>query len=264
MATVLTVRTVSPLRTVSPWFTSGKNQAQTHLRMFCFPYAGGGAAIYRGWESYVPPGVEILAIQPPGRGNRFREPPFDRLNHLVAATADAMEPFLDLPFVLFGHSLGAFVSFELAHLLGSQFGIKVPHLFVSGARAPQLRRNRHNIHDLPEDEFITELKTLNGTPPEVLENPELMHMISKTLRADFAVAETYSSSHAEPLHCPITVFGGLDDTLAAREDLEAWRVHTTSSFDLYQLPGDHFFIHTSHSLILRIVSRELTRLIRQD
>ncbi|HEY2961933.1 MAG TPA: alpha/beta fold hydrolase [Pyrinomonadaceae bacterium] len=255
---------MSPVRTVSPWFSCGRTDAQTRLRMFCFPYAGGGAAIYRGWENYVPPGVEILAIQPPGRGNRFREPAFDRMDHLVAAAATAMEPFLDLPIVLFGHSVGAMASFELAHRIGYQFGVKVLHLFVSGARAPQLRRNRHNIHDLPEDEFTTELKTLNGTPPEVLENPELMRMISKTLRADFAIAETYSCSHAEPLNCPITVMGGLDDTLAAREDLEAWRIHTTNSFDLWQLPGDHFFIHTSDSLILRIVSRELTRLINKD
>jgi len=256
--------TMSPLRTVSPWFNCGRTDTQTRLRMFCFPYAGGGAAIYRGWENYVPPGVEILAIQPPGRGNRFREPALDRMEHVVASAAKAMEPLLDLPFVLFGHSVGAMASFELAHLLSYQFGVQPQHLFVSGARAPQLRRNRHNIHDLPEDEFITELKTLNGTPPEVLENPELMRMISKTLRADFAIAETYSCFHAEPLNCPITVLGGLDDTLAAREDLEAWRVHTTGSFDLWQLPGDHFFIHTSDSLILRIVSRELTRLIIKD
>jgi surfactin synthase thioesterase subunit len=233
--------------------------------MFCFPYAGGGAAIYRGWENFVPPGVEIFAVQPPGRGSRFREPPIDRMESLLATVATAMEPFLDLPVVLFGHSVGGFASFEMAHRLRAQFSVNVKHLFVSGARGPQLKRNRHNIHDLPEEEFLTELKTLNGTPPEVLENPELMRMISRTLRADFAIAETYRvSEQRPPLNCPITVFGGLDDTLAAREDLEAWKVHTTNSFDLWHLPGDHFFIHTSDSLILRILSRELTRLISQD
>jgi medium-chain acyl-[acyl-carrier-protein] hydrolase len=135
---------------------------------------------------------------------------------------------------------------------------------VSGARGPHLPRNRPDIHDLPEDEFLNELKTLNGTPSEVLENPELMRMISTTLRADFAVVETYKASpQRPPLNCPISVFGGLDDTLAAREDLEAWKIHTNGEFDLWQLPGDHFFIHTSDSLILRILSRELTRLISQ-
>lgn len=257
--------TASPTRIKSPWFNCAKPDAHARLRLFCFPYAGGSASIYRGWENYVPPGVEVYAVQPPGRGSRFREPAPDRMDSLVAAVANAIEPYLDTPIVLFGHSLGAFTSFELSHRLRMQFGVNVEHLFVSGARGPHLPRNRHNIHDLSEAEFFTELKTLNGTPPEVLENPELMRMFSTTLRADFAIVETYKASpQRPPLNCPISVFGGLDDTLAAREDLEAWKVHTTGSFDLWQLPGDHFFIHTSDSLILRILSRELTRLIGRD
>jgi medium-chain acyl-[acyl-carrier-protein] hydrolase len=232
--------------------------------MFCFPYAGGGASIYRGWENYVPPGVEVCPVQPPGRGIRFKEPALASMDSLVEAAASALEPFLDVPVVLFGHSVGAFASFELVHRLKSRFDVNVKHLFISAARAPHLPRNRKNIHDLAEDEFIEELKTLNGTPREVLENPELMRMISTTLRADFAIAETYRASNRPPLNCPMTVFGGLEDTLAPREDLEAWKIHTTSSFDLWQLPGDHFFIHTSDSLILRILSRELTRVINQD
>jgi medium-chain acyl-[acyl-carrier-protein] hydrolase len=186
------------------------------------------------------------------------------MDSLVVAVANAMQPLLDRPIVLFGHSVGAFASFEMAHRLAEMHGVKVKHLFVSGARGPQLPRNRKNIHDLSEEEFITELKTLNGTPPEVLENPELMRMVSATLRADFAVAETYRAGNRPPLNCPITVLGGLDDTLAAKEDLEAWKVHTNASFDLFQLPGDHFFIHTSDSLILRILSRELTRIMNRE
>jgi len=256
--------TVSPGRITSPWFTCARPDPNARLRLFCFPYAGGGASIYRGWENYLPPGVEIFAVQPPGRGGRFKEPALDRMDSLVAAVANAMQPFLDRPLALFGHSVGAFASFEMAHRLADTLGIHVKHLFVSGARAPQLPRNRKNIHDLSEDDFITELKTLNGTPPEVLENPELMRMFSATLRADFAIAETYRGSNKRPLNCPMSVFGGLEDTLASQEDLEAWKFHTTNSFDLWQLPGDHFFIHTSDSLILRILSRELSRLIKRD
>ena len=257
--------TVSPGRTTSPWFICAKPDSHPRLRLFCFPYAGAGATIYRGWENYVPPGVEMYAVQPPGRGSRFREPAIDRMESLVAAVADAMQPFLDVPIALFGHSVGGFASFEMTHRLRMQFGINVKHLFVSGARSPHLPRNRRNIHDLPEDEFIVELKTLNGTPPEVLDDPELMRMFSTTLRADFAIVETYRPApQRPPLTCPISVFGGLDDTLAAREDLEAWKLHTTGPFDLWQLPGDHFFIHTSDTLILRILSRELARLIGRD
>ncbi|HJT68455.1 MAG TPA: alpha/beta fold hydrolase [Pyrinomonadaceae bacterium] len=252
---------MSPERPTTPWFARAKPDTHARLRLFCFPYAGGGAVIYRGWENYVPAGVEVFPIQPPGRGSRFREPPFDRMEALVSAVATEIEPYLDRPVALFGHSVGALASFELAHRLSDQFGFNVSHLFVSGARAPHVPRKRRDLHDLPEDEFRTELKTLNGTPPEILENPELMSMISSTLRADFAVAETYRCNHTQLLSCPITVFGGLADTPISREDLEAWRIHTTGSFEVRQMPGDHFFIHSSSSLLLGILSRELARLI---
>lgn len=252
-------------RAPTPWFTCAKRDSRARLRLFCFPYAGGGASIYRGWENYLPPGFEVWPVQLPGRGIRFKEPAFASMNPLIEAATTAIEPFLDLPIALFGHSVGAFASFEMAHLLSEKFGIKVHHLFVSGARGPHLPRNRRDIHDLSEEDFITELKTLNGTPHEVLENPDLMKMISSTLRADFAIAETYRASlDRPPLSCPITVFGGLEDTLVSKEDLEAWKLHTTSSFELWQLPGDHFFIHSSDSLVLRILSRELTRLRKQE
>ena len=257
--------TVTQRRSPTWWFNCAKPDSQARLRLFCFPYAGGGAAIYRGWENFLPPGLEVWPVQPPGRGSRFKETAFASMNSLVEAAAIAMEPFLDLPIAFFGHSVGAFASFEMAHLLSEKFGIKVRHLFVSGARGPHLPRNRRNIHDLPEEEFITELKTLNGTPHEVLDHPDLMKIISATLRADFAIAETYRASLNRPrLSCPITVFGGVEDTLVSKEDLEAWKLHTTNSFELWQLPGDHFFIHSSDTLVLQILSRELTRLIKQN
>jgi medium-chain acyl-[acyl-carrier-protein] hydrolase len=186
------------------------------------------------------------------------------MESLVSAAAVAIKPFLDLPIAFFGHSVGAMVSFELAQILREEYGVNVSHLFVSGARGPHLPRNGSRIHHLPEDEFITELKALNGTPPEVFEAQELIRIIMATLRADFAIAETYICSNRQPLNCPITAFGGVDDDLASLEDLETWRVQTTNSFDLWQLPGDHFFIHTSDSLILQIVSREIKRLIDQN
>jgi medium-chain acyl-[acyl-carrier-protein] hydrolase len=231
------------------------------MRLICFPYAGGGASIYRGWEHWVPAGVEVWSVQPPGKGSRFKEPFCATMDSLVHAVVRAIKPFVDLPILLFGHSLGALVSFELAHSLANEFGIEVRHLFVSAARAPQLPRNGHRIHDLPEDEFITQLKVLNGTPPEVLENPELIRFIMASLRADFAIAETYSPPTRPPLNCPITAFGGLEDSEVPREDLEAWRTQTTSSFDLWQLPGDHFFIQSSDSLLLEILSREIRKIL---
>src|SRR5687767_2786944 len=115
--------TVPQKRAATPWFSCARPDAHAKVRLFCFPYAGGGASIYRGWENYLPPGVEVWPVQPPGRGSRFKEPAIPSMDDLVAAVAAAMEPFLDRPIALFGHSVGAMASFELAHLLASRFAV---------------------------------------------------------------------------------------------------------------------------------------------
>ncbi len=248
----------------APWFTSQKADPQAKLRLFCFPYAGGGASIFRGWNHYLPAGVDVWSVQLPGRGGRYREVPYGAMGSLVKDVTLAIKPFLDRPFCFFGHSLGAIVSFEVAHCLGQEFDLNVEHLFVSGAGGPHLPRNTTDTHHLPDDQFMARLKALNGTPPEVWENPELLRMMLTTLRADFKLAETYACSQRPPLQCPITAFGGLEDSLVSRNDLKAWRTQTTNAFDLWLLPGDHFFVQTCDSLLLQILHRETKRMISAD
>lgn len=247
----------------APWFSCQKNGQPTRLRLFCFPYAGGSALIYRGWLNYLPAGVAVWPVQLPGRGSRYKEPPYVSMPALVNAVANAIEPFLDLPFVFFGHSMGAMMSFDLAHAVRERFQLQPKHLFVSGSRGPHLPRTTSNIHDLPEDQFIRRLKELNGTPPEVFENPDLLLMMMRTLRADFEIAETYPLYSGPPLNCPITAFGGQDDGLVAREDLESWKVHTTRTFNSWMLPGDHFFLQTSDTIVLRILSQQIRTILSE-
>lgn len=243
------------------WFQCIKPNPNPKLRLFCFPYAGGGALIYRTWADKLPDAVEVCPIQLPGRGRRFTEPPYTRIDSLVNDIAQAMSPFLDLPFAFFGHSLGALISFDLNHKLRNEFRPQPLMLFVSGSRAPHITRDDPITYNLPEDQFIDELKRLNGTPSEVLEHPELMRLMMTALRADFEISETYESSARSPLNCPIMAFGGLEDEEVPKEDVEQWRYQTTDSFKLLMMPGDHFFLHTSESLLLQILSKELNRLI---
>lgn len=245
------------------WFNVPKNGPPARLRLFCFPYAGGSALIYRGWQNSLPVGVSVWSIQLPGRGSRFKEPPYVSMPSVVSALTKAIEPFLDLPFAFFGHSMGALMSFELAHAVREKFDVEPKHLFVSGSRGPHLPRTTPNIHDLPDDQFITRLKELNGTPPEVLENPELMLMMTRILRADFEIAETYPLFSGPPLDCPITALGGEDDSLVARDELEAWKIQTTSSFNSWLLPGDHFFIQTSEAIVFRILSPPIRNILNE-
>ena len=237
------------------WISFRKPGPKTRLRLFCFPYAGAGALIFRTWSDCLPADVEVCPVQLPGRGTRMVERPYTQLSPLVEALAQALAPLLDRPFAFFGHSLGALVSFELARRIRRQYGVHPVRLFVSAGRAPQILHRGLPIHTLPDKEFLMELRRLNGTPSELLDHAELMELMLPLLRADFAVYETYQYSSEAPLNCPISAFGGLQDNKVSDSDLDAWRVQTSVSFSLRMFPGDHFFLQ--QPLLLRALFQEL-------
>ncbi|HEV7906270.1 MAG TPA: alpha/beta fold hydrolase [Pyrinomonadaceae bacterium] len=224
--------------------------------MFCFPYAGGAASVYRNWAKHLPSSIEVCPVQLPGRGSRMGEPFFRRIEPLVEAAAEALLPYFDRPFAFFGHSMGAIISFELARLLRREHKLLVTKLFLSARPAPHLPDDEPTTYNLPEPEFREELRRLKGTPQEVLEHPDLMALMSPMLRADFEVCQTYEYVPEPPLKCPITVFGGLQDEEVSREQLDAWRAHTDASFALRMFPGDHFFLHASAPMLLRLIAQE--------
>lgn len=234
---------------------------RARLRLFCFPYAGGGAAVYRGWSApaLLPPEVHLCPVHLPGRGNRFSEPLRTELAPLTERLAEDLAPYLDTPFAFFGHSMGALIAYELTRLLRRE-GLPLPeHLCVSGRRAPQLPSDKRPLHDLPEEEFKEELRSLDGTPEEILEHPELMDLFTPILRADFSVCETYRYAEEEPLDIPISAFGGLEDPDVGRDHLLAWRAHTRGPFRVRMLAGGHFFLNPSREALVRAVAEDLLR-----
>lgn len=248
----------SPLNGWTIYF--GRNPG-ARLRLFCFPYAGGGATIYSTWPRGLPPEVEVVAVQPPGREGRLAEKPFADLMELTAAMHQALRPHLDKPFAFYGHSNGGLMAFELARALRREGGPLPLHLFAGGRPAPQLELDEPPIHHLPHDEFIHELRRFAGTPEEILQNEEIMELIMPLLRADFALGETYRYTHEPPLDVPISAYGGRRDDEVSVDEVEAWREQTTAEFRLQIFPGDHFFINGDRTLVLAELSRELRPLI---
>jgi len=236
----------------------GRNPS-ARLRLFCFPYAGGGATIFATWPRLLPPDVEVVAVQPPGREGRLVETPYADLERLVADMHPELLPHFDKPFAFYGHSNGGLMAFELARTLRRNGGPMPLHLFVGGRPAPQVRRDE-NIHALPHDEFIAALRRYAGTPEEVLQNAELMSLIMPLLRADFSLGETYTYRPEPPLPLPITAIGGALDADVPPEQIEAWREQTSGAFRCTMLPGGHFFITENRDLLLRELSRELLSL----
>jgi medium-chain acyl-[acyl-carrier-protein] hydrolase len=244
----------------SIWVTCPKPNPKAKLRLFCFPYAGGSAWVFRPWLNHLPTTIELCPIELPARGKRWAESPITRLDILIEALKIAILPHLNQPFAFFGHSMGGIVSFELTRLLSKEYNVSPVYLFISGCRAPQIQDLDPPIHNLPEAEFIEELHRLNGTPKAVLENAELMELVLPTLRADFAMLETYNYFGDTPLNCPIAVFGGLQDNEVSYEDLQAWKIQTNQAFSLEMFEGDHFFIDSARSLLLTSITSKLSSL----
>lgn len=243
----------------SPWMKRANPQA--HCRLFCFPYAGGGASIYHAWSRSLPAAIDVCAVQLPGRENRLGEPLFTSLPSLIDALAHELAPFFDKPFAFFGHSMGALISFELARRLRSGWQPEPSQLFVSAYRAPQLPRSREMLHDLPAAEFLRQVFRMGGTPPAVLMNKELVSLILPILRADFTMYEAYTYAREEPLLCSITAFGGEQDTLVTVRELQDWREQTRGTFKLCMQPGDHFFLQSSQQQLLQVIASDLQILL---
>jgi medium-chain acyl-[acyl-carrier-protein] hydrolase len=235
-------------------------RASTRLRLLCFPYAGGSAAIFREWPSAFPHDIHICPARLPGRQMRFCEPSHTRIEPLVASLHEELRDHLDVPIALFGHSMGAVIAFELARLL-QQGGHPLRYVGLSGRRAPQRPRDCEVIHALSDDAFAAKLRELEGTPDEILSDPEAMELVQPILRADFELCETYAYRAGAPLNCAVTAFGGVHDAHVREEDLLAWREHTHGVFRLRMFEGSHFFVHQAEAAVRQALLEDLRRVM---
>lgn len=241
----------------SPWLAYRQPNPQARIRLFCFPYAGGGASIFSSWAKQLPDQVEVCPVQLPGRETRAREPAYKRLASLVEVLAQELSPLFDKPFALFGHSMGALIAFELARHLQRTRGPEPVHLFVSAMRAPHIPATGRSIHHLPELEFVEAIRAFNGTPDQVWEDEDLRSIVLACLRADFELFETYAYKPEAPLDVPITAFGGWQDLKIDPNQLGSWEELTANACVVQFLPGDHFFINGDRKQLLKTIANQL-------
>ncbi|HVG21614.1 MAG TPA: alpha/beta fold hydrolase [Blastocatellia bacterium] len=244
------------MTTKSPWLATCRPNSKAAIRLFCFPYAGGSDSIFRSWQGSFPDAIEVCPVQLPGRGARIMEPPFTEIGPLLQDATVALAPYLDKPFAIFGHSMGALIGFEMARLLRRDYALQPIHLFVSGRCSPQTTIER-NAKEPSDAEFINLLSRYNSALREVIEDPELMELMLPVIRADYTMCRSYQYSPAPPFDCSITALGGLLDPTVGRKCIEGWREHTRDTFIMRMLPGDHFFVNSERALVLAAIAREL-------
>ncbi|MGZ4853648.1 MAG: thioesterase II family protein [Candidatus Angelobacter sp.] len=241
----------------APCIAYRKASPHALLRIFCFPYAGAGAAIFRDWARDLPGTIELCPVQLPGRETRAMEPACSRIEPLIEMLSRELTPFFDIPYVFFGYSMGALIAFELARALRRKSLPGPSQLFLAARRSPRMA-DRSSTTALTDREFIEELKNIGGTPKEILRIPELLELMLPTLRADFSLCESYEYSPAAPLECPLSIFGGKEDADVSNEALAAWAAETGSSCNVKLFDGGHFFIHGCRDALLQSVLEHLS------
>lgn len=243
------------------WFIRPRPKAAAKLRLFCFPYAGGGISTYIRWASQLPDEVELVCVQPPGRGPRLMEPAYDNMKSLADAIMEVLPRELDRPYVFFGHSLGSRVAFELICRL-TKVGLPLPlHYIPSGGRAPHMQFELKNWHELSDAGFKAKLKDLNGTPQILLDNAELMDMLMPLLRADFKIADQYRAEKFA-ISCPVTALGGSDDSRVKPHELAAWQELTSERCEVISIEGDHFFVESNSEAVLLVINQVMGNFIK--
>lgn len=231
-----------------------KRSTQPWGQVFAFPYAGGGPSVFRDWGQWIEGGIDLIAVAYPGREGRANEPLETDLNTLADAIAHEMWPLADLPYSIFGHSMGAYLGFEVAQRLAAQ-GAAPRCVIVSGAGSPLAPAVRQ-LHSLPDAEFLAELSKLNGFLPELLASPELMRYALPILRADITACETHLPGETPRQRLPIVACGARSDPRAPLNSVNAWH-HLAERFELRVFEGDHFFLRNEAKTLAELAVNPL-------
>ena len=260
------------------WLVIHRPNPRATIRLFGFPFAGGGAATFRPWADRLDPEIELIAIEPPGRQTRIDEAPICDIDDLLQRLVPELLPLLDKPFAVYGHCLGALTLFETVRALIGRHGIVPMHIFVSGARSPdELQRHQAFETDLlekllqlpeynlfepiyrqPDAVFSEAIRRFNVVATESLvQDPELRRLILPAIRAEFEMASNYRHTPEPPWDVPITCLTGIHDSYVSAENARSWGRFTKKRFQLFTRDSEHFIVVDDDRFLLRVINREL-------
>ncbi|MEM1171409.1 MAG: alpha/beta fold hydrolase, partial [Cyanobacteria bacterium P01_H01_bin.35] len=239
------------------WIAYHKPKPNASIRLICFHPWGASASMFQQWSYRLSSNIEVLPVQLPGRQRRINEEPFTDFVALIQTLADALHPYLDKPCAFFGHSMGALIAFELAHILEAEYDVKLQHLFLGATMPPSDFSFLQKISSLSEEEKLNYLLELAEIPENILGDRSLWQELIKVFNADLRLLESYNYSERKQLNCPIYGLGGIDDPAVQEKNILDWSQYTKSTFKIKMIPGKHMFLQDSQKLILDIIDREI-------
>lgn len=210
--------------------------------------------MFRHWGAGMPDGVEVCPIELPGRGTRRGERCVTSMSALVETIAMEIGPLLDLPFAIFGYSMGGLLGFELARALRRLYGREPAALLVAAQNAPSIPLERPTARRSTDEELGAALHRSGGMSEEALANARFMRAFLPVLRADYTLVDAYSYAPERPLRCPIHLYTGTEDALVSRPGRSEWRRETIGDFVVHRFPGGHYFVQEDEGAFLASVS----------
>jgi len=236
--------------TRSRWLSCRRPRGAARTRLYCFPHSGGTAGEYLRWADDLPD-TEVWGVNPPGRGGRLDEPPATDLPTLVTSLLNEVD--FRAPYVLFGHSLGGIVAFEVARQLRARGRTGPQRIVLSACPPPHVPRLAPELAELPDEIFLARITDFyHGFLPGVLTDPDLVALVLPALRADVMMLERYQWHADTPVDIPLTVVGGDRDVFDPAL-LAEWRQHTTAECATYRLPGGHFYFREDLNRLLALL-----------
>jgi pyochelin biosynthesis protein PchC len=227
----------------SQWFRAIRRQANPVICLVCFPHAGGSASFFNDWAGLLPPGAELFAVRYPGREDRVLDHPADTMDDIVDPVAQACSEIGDTtPLVLFGHSMGAAVAYEVAQRLGTLLGGRLAGLFVSGYPGPGYDASRRDLTALSDGELVEDMRALGGTNQAVLINPELRQLYLPTVRADYRLIAGHRITVKRVIEAPVAAYYGDQDEDIEEQSISTWSTVTNSTFTARRFNGGHFYL----------------------
>lgn len=246
-----------PTGGAAAWLRRFQPASRAATQLVCFPHAGGAASFYLPVAAAHAPHLDVIAVQYPGRQDRRNEPFIEDIHLLADHITAALLPETTRPMAFFGHSMGSVLAYEVALRLERDHGASPVRLFLSGRRAPSLRR-QEAVHKTDNAGLIAELHSLSGTNTALLEDEEVLEMILPAVRADYHAIETYPGRpEGVTVSCPITVLVADDDPHVAPDEARLWAEHTSGAMDLRLFTGGHFYLQKQHAQVNAIIAREL-------
>ncbi|MFE2099420.1 MULTISPECIES: thioesterase II family protein [unclassified Streptomyces] len=248
---------IRPAHGDSAWIKRYRPLESPSLRLFCLPYAGGNAGAFHRWAQAPLDGVEVVAVQYPGRQDRFAEECLPDMEALADGVASALVPLLDRPFALFGHSMGASVAYEVALRLEHRYRARPRRVFVSAAASPLRPRSHTDVHLRSDDAMVEWFGELGAMDEAVLADPELRPLVLPAMRADLRLIETYRPPSGRLTTAPVTAYVGDADPGVDPDDARAWQDLTSAEFSFRAFSGGHFYLSDHEEALLADITERL-------